>query len=495
MSVEASQIGSRAWNFAHVLRDDGLSYMAYVEQITYLLFLKMADEVTKPPYSREPIVPAPWDWATLKQRDGSDLESHYRQTLEELGKKGGMLGVIFRKARNEITDPAKLRRLIVDLIDPVDWMTLRADVKGTIYEELLQRSAAESTKGAGQYFTPRPVIQAIVDVMQPGPEDAVCDPASGTGGFLLAAHQYVMDHCGQQLDRAQKRHLREGFVEGMELVPTLARLCAMNLYLHGIGGDESPVHSGHDSLAQPWGRQYSMVLTNPPFGKKSTIAFVNEEGDVEKEKDVVVRPDFWASTSNKQLNFLQHVYTLVKVNGRAAVVVPDNVLFEGGAGEKVRRKLLHQCDVHTLLRLPTGIWYSPGVKANVLFLDKKPGREEPWTTKLWVYDLRTNQHFTLKQNPITRSVFDEFVECYKPGAMSKRNPTWSETHPEGRWRCFDYAELEKRDKLSLDLFWLKDDSLEASEDLPEPDVLAAEIADDLQAALEQFTSIANDLGE
>lgn len=494
--MDTSQIGNRAWSFAHVLRDDGLSYMQYIEQMTYLLFLKMADELTRPPYKQKPVVPAPYDWPNLLKRDGVDLEAHYRKTLEELAKQSGMLGTIFLKAKNEITDPAKLRRLIVDLINRDNWMGLGADVKGTIYEELLQRSAAESPKGAGQYFTPRPVIQAIVDAMQPTPDDSVCDPAAGTGGFLLAGYQYVLDHFGDKMDRAKLRRVKAGLVEGMELVPSTARLCAMNMYLHGIGGDDSAVHSGHDSLAQTWGKQYSMVLTNPPFGKKSSVSFVNEEGDVAKDKQSIVRDDFWATTSNKQLNFLQHIFTLLKVNGRAAVVVPDNVLFEGGAGEKIRRQLLTQCDVHTLLRLPTGIWYSPGVKANVLFFDKRPGREQAWTSKLWVYDLRTNMHFTLKQKPITRTDFDEFVKCYKPGAIQKRKPTWdAEKNPDGRWRCYDYEELLKRDKVSLDLFWLRDEGLEDGDNLPDPDVLATEIADDLQAALEQFQSIANGLGD
>lgn len=493
MTLDTSQIGNRAWSFAHVLRDDGLSYQAYIEQITFLLFLKMADELTKPPYNREPLVPAPYDWEHLKRLDGAELEAHYRTCLEELGKKPGLLGTIFLKAKNEITDPAKLRRLIVDLIDRDNWMALPADVKGTIYEELLCRSAAESTKGAGQYFTNRAVIKAIVDVMQPGPDDSICDPAAGTGGFLLAAHEFVVNRHDAEMNRSQKRYVREKQVTGMELVPNVARLCAMNLYLHGIGGEETPVHAGHDSLAQTWGRTFSMVLTNPPFGKKSSVTYVNDEGELAKEKQAVVRNDFWARTSNKQLNFLQHIYTLLAIPGRAAVVVPDNVLFEGGAGEKIRRKLLAQCDMHTLIRLPTGIWYSPGVKANVLFFDKKPGREKPWTTRLWVYDLRTNMHFTLKQQPIARSDFDEFVGCFKPGAIQKREPTWSEDNPEGRWRSFDYEELAKRDKLSLDLFWLKDESLADSESLPEPDVLAAEIADDLQAALEQFSSIASEL--
>ena len=496
MTTDASQIGNRAWSFAHVLRDDGLSYQAYIEQITFLLFLKMADEVTKPPFKRKAIVPAPYDWPNLLKRDGDELEAHYRRTLEELGKQPGMLGAIYLKAKNEITDPAKLRRLIVDLIEPANWMSMPADVKGTIYEELLARSAQESPKGAGQYFTTRPVIQAIVDVMQPGPDDSVIDPACGTGGFLLAAHEYVLAQHGAKMNRTQKKYVKEKLVEGMELVPNTARLCAMNLYLHGIGSDDCPVHSGHDSLAAPWGQTYSMVLTNPPFGKKSSVSYVNGEGEIAKEKQVIVRDDFWASTSNKQLNFVQHIVSLLEMNGTAAVVVPDNVLFEGGAGEKIRRKLMQQCDVHTLLRLPTGIWYSPGVKANVLFFDRKPGREKAWTDKLWVYDLRTNMHFTLKQKPIQRADFEEFIKCFKPGKIHTRKPTWdADSNPDGRWRCYEHDDLVKRDKASLDLFWLRDESLEDGENLPEPEVLAQEIAEDLQAALGQFTAIAADLGE
>ena len=233
-----------------------------------------------------------------------------------------------------------------------------------------------------------------------------------------------------------------------------------------------------------------MILANPPFGKSQSVLFVNEEGDTEKDDKVIVREDFWTSTSNKQLNFVQHMFSLLKINGRAAVVLPDNVLFEGGAGEKIRRNLLEKCNVHTLLRLPTGIWYSPGVKANVLFFDKKEGRPKPWTDKLWVYDLRTNKHFTQKQSPITRGDFDEFVACYQPGKMHKRKPTWSEENPDGRWRCYGYDEILKRDKLSLDLFWIKDQSLTDTDSLPAPDILAAEIADELEAAFDLFTKIA-----
>jgi type I restriction enzyme M protein len=236
-----------------------------------------------------------------------------------------------------------------------------------------------------------------------------------------------------------------------------------------------------------------VVLTNPPFGRKSSVLVINEEGEQEREALTVVRDDFWATTSNKQLNFLQHVHTLLKINGRAAVVVPDNVLFEGGAGETVRRRLLQQCDVHTLLRLPTGVFYAQGVKANVLFVDKRPGREQPWTDKLWIYDLRTNMHFTLKTNPLTRADLDEFVACYRPQNRHERTPTWSPENPDGRWRAFTYDELIQRDKLSLDIFWIKDESLEDSASLADPDVIAAEIVEDLRAALEEFEAIQAEL--
>jgi type I restriction enzyme M protein len=236
-----------------------------------------------------------------------------------------------------------------------------------------------------------------------------------------------------------------------------------------------------------------VVLTNPPFGKKSSVMVVNEEGEQERQALTVVREDFWASTTNKQLNFVQHVKTILEMHGRAAVVVPDNVLFEGGAGETVRRTLLHECDVHTLLRLPTGIFYAQGVKANVLFFDRKPASETPWTNQLWIYDLRTNQHFTLKTSPLKRADLDDFVECYRPENRHDRKPTWSEETPDGRWRSFPYEELIQRDKCSLDLFWLRDESLDATDNLPDPDVIAADIVEDLQAALEQFAAIQGDL--
>ena len=475
----------KLWNYCNILRDDGLSYGDYVEQLTFLLFLKMADEHSKPPFNKPSAVPRGFGWDALLKLDGDDLEAHYRKTLEELGKRPGMLGVIFRKAQNKIQDPAKLRRLIVDLIDKEQWSSLSADVKGDAYEGLLQKNAEDVKGGAGQYFTPRALIAAMVDVIAPQPGQVICDPACGTGGFLLAAHDYLAKH--HTLDRAQKKKLKSGTFFGIELVDSVTRLCAMNLLLHGIGGeseDDLPVVT-KDALAGKHG-EYEIVLANPPFGKKSSVTIVNEAGDTSKESLVINRDDFWASTSNKQLNFLQHIFTILKQHGRAAVVLPDNVLFEGGAGETIRRELLKQADVHTLLRLPTGIFYAQGVKANVLFFDRKPAQEKPWTQKLWIYDLRTNMHFTLKENTLKRSDLDDFVARFNRKNRSERRET-------ERFKPFTYEELTKRDKLNLDIFWLKDEALEESANLPAPEVIAADITADLEAALEQFATIAEDL--
>jgi type I restriction enzyme M protein len=483
--MSSNGIVQKLWNYCNVLRDDGLSYGDCVEQLTFLLFLKMADEQAQPPFNRPAIIPRELDWQSLLRLDGDDLETHYRHILAELGKKRGTLGVIFRKAQNKIQDPAKLRRLIADLIDKEQWMSLDVDVKGEAYEGLLEKNASDVKGGAGQYFTPRALISAIVDVMRPAPGQTIHDPASGTGGFLLATYQYVGEGKHYALDKDQKKHIKFDALSGTEIVDATARLAAMNLYLHGIGGDE-PLITVADSLNQKPSIAYDMVLTNPPFGKKSSITVINEEGEEEKESLIVVREDFWASTSNKQLNFLQHVKSCLKIHGRAAIVVPDNVLFEGGAGETIRRKLLQECDVHTLLRLPTGIFYAQGVKANVLFFDRKPASEKPWTTKLWIYDFRTNQHFTLKTNPLKRADLDDFVACYNPQNRHDRKET-------DRFHVFNYEDLIKRDKVGLDIFWLKDESLEDSANLPDPDVIAAEIAEDLQAALDQFAQIAAEL--
>ncbi len=496
MTSPTSAIVQKLWSYCNVLLDAGLTYLDYTEQLTYLLFLKMAHERTLDPWNQPSPVPAEYAWPTLASKDGDALEVHYRHTLEELGKKPGMLGLVFRKAQNKIQDPAILRRLVVDLIGREQWSALDADVKGDAYEGLLEKTAQEGARGAGQYFTPRPLIRAIVDVMRPQPGETICDPACGTGGFLLAAHDHIAAH-GGKLSRDQKRHLKLEAVRGVEITDSVARLCGMNLMLHGIGptdGEGDPPIRVDDSLRQDPGGRYNLVLTNPPFGKKSSIRVVNEEGEEERQALTVVRDDFWASTSNKQLNFVQHVKTLLKVNGRAAVVVPDNVLFEGGAGETVRRKLLHECEVHTLLRLPTGIFYAQGVKANVLFFDKRSGAEKPWTQRLWIYDLRTNQHFTLKANPLRRSDLDDFVGCYRAEDRRKRRPGWSEDEPNGRWRSYTYEELLGRDKASLDIFWLKDDELESSANLPDPDVIAAEIVEELRAALDTFEQLRAGLG-
>jgi len=485
-------IVSKLWNFCNVLRDDGMSYGDYVEQLTYLLFLKMADERTKAPYSQPSTVPLTWAWPTLVKKDGDELFDHYRHTLENLGNEKGLLGLIFNKSQNKFQDPAKLRRLIVDLIDKENWSVMSADVKGDAYEGLLEKNAQDTKSGAGQYFTPRPLIQAIVDVIAPKPGETVCDPACGTGGFLLAAHDAIVaGHPHMTKDELKK--LKEGTFKGWELVQSTARLCAMNLMLHGIGGLDTDLPlMVSDSLAADPGVRFDIILTNPPFGKKSSTTIVAEDGKINRETETIERDDFWATTSNKQLNFMQHVKTLLKQHGRAAVVVPDNVLFEGGAGETIRRKLLHECDVHTLLRLPTGLFYAQGVKANVLFFERKPASETPWTRKLWIYDLRTNVHFTLKTNPLKRCDLDEFVQLY---TAKPRTATWSAENPTGRWRCYDFTDVIARDKASLDIFWLKDNSLEDSDNLPAPGILAAEIVEDLQAALEQFRLIAEDFGE
>ena len=490
--MSPADIVQKLWNYCHVLRDDGMSYGDYVEQLTYLLFLKMADERTKPPHNQKGVVPKSYDWQSLLKKDGDELFDHYRHVLENLGKKKGMLGLIFTKSQNKFQDPVKLRRLIVDLIDNENWSIIKADVKGDAYEGLLEKNAQDTKSGAGQYFTPRPLIQAIVDVIAPSPGENICDPACGTGGFLLAAHEYLVNN-NKNMTKVEKKNLKEKTFKGCELVHNTARLCVMNMMLHGIGNDENLPITVADSLATSPNAHFNIVLTNPPFGKKSSTTIISENGKATKEKDIIKREDFWSTTSNKQLNFVQHVKTLLKQNGRAAVVVPDNVLFEGGSGEQIRKKLLHECNVHTLLRLPTGLFYAQGVKANVLFFDRKPASETPWTKQLWIYDLRTNKHFTLKTNSLKRNDLDEFVKCYHPENMNKRVPTWTEKHNDGRWRSYDYEDLINRDKTNLDIFWLKDQSLEESENLPEPDILAREIIEDLEAALEQFREIADDL--
>ena len=476
-----STLVNKVWSYAHVLRDEGIAYGDYVEQITYLLFLKMDEERTEQ-LGEKSIIPHGNRWGNLTKLDGDALEVHYRHTLQELSSAKGLLGTLFRKAQSKIQDPARLKRLVT-LIGGETWIGLGVDVKGEIYEGLLERNAQEVKSGAGQYFTPRPVIRAMVDCVQPKLGETVHDPASGTGGFLLAAYDYMK---GQTRDREALKRLRTKTFSGTDIVGEVVRLCAMNLYLHGVGGDQSPI-TQRDALATDNGQRFDIILANPPFGKKSSHKVVGDDGEVTREKEIYERDDFRVTTSNKQLNFLQHIMTIMTSEGRAAVVLPDNVLFEGGAGESIRRTLLDKFDFHTLLRLPTGIFYKQGVKANVLFFDKKAASEEPWTKDLWIYDFRTNQHFTLVQNRLTREDLDDFVKAYKPGSRARRK--------EGeRFRRFSYADLTARDKLNLDIFWLKDDSLDDTSNLPPPAEIAAEIVENLEAALEQFRSVAEELG-
>ena len=483
--MSASEIVNKVWNYANVLRDDGVGYGDYVEQITFLIFLKMADE--RETSGQQVAVPDDYSWAKLVPLDGEDLENQYRHTLEALGKKGGMLGTIFRKAQNKIQDPAKLERLI-QMIEKEAWSTLPMDVKGEIYEGLLERNAQDVKGGAGQYFTPRALIQCIVDVMQPDITKlhTVSDPATGTGGFLLAAYDYMAPHA---TSKKQQKHLREGALKGNDIVDSVTRLCAMNLYLHGIGTADGacPVIS-EDALAKAVSddNKVDMVLANPPFGKKSSVTIISEKtGKAEKEKLTIERDDFWATTSNKQLNFVQHIVNMLKIDGQAAIVLPDNVLFEGGAGETIRKNLLTLCNFHTILRLPTGIFYANGVKANVIFFDNKPASKKPWTKKLWVYDFRTNVHKTLKQNRLNRGDFDEFITCYSAEDINKR----TESESVDRWKAYNYDELIARDKTNLDIFWMKDDSLEDTENLPAPEILAAEIVEQLEFALNEFRAV------
>ena len=478
----SSQLVQKLWNFCNVLRDDGVSTLAYVEQLTYLLFLKMADERERA--GLPTVVPAELGWQSLLDRDGDALEAHYRRVLEALAREQGTLGTIFRKAQNQIQDPAMLRRLIVNLINEETWTSVDADLKGDAYEGLLQKGAEDTKSGAGQYFTPRPLVRAMIACLGPRPGETVADPACGTGGFLLAAHEWVVDHHIPTMDADQKRFLRDQTVHGWEIVDGTARLCAMNLLLHGIGtpNGDTLITVG-DALRADTGVRVDIVAANPPFGRKSSITMVNEAGEAEREDLVVVRDDFWASTSNKQLNFLQHIKTMLKIGGRAAVVLPDNVLFEAGAGETIRRRLLAECDLHTILRLPTGIFYAQGVKANVVFFDRKPAAADPWTKQTWVYDLRTNMHFTLKTKPLRAADLADFVEAYRPDDRAGRSES-------ERFRCFTYEDLVARDKANLDITWLRDESLDDAASLPSPAVLAAEIVEELEAALAQFAELA-----
>ncbi len=475
MNKNSSAIVSKVWNYAHVLRDFGIGYNEYVQQITYLLFLKLVHERADLVYY--PKVPKSRSWGAIISKGDVNLVEFYDETLVHLSKKPGFLKAIFGGAANKIRRTEHLRYLL-NLVDQDDWSDLPPDVKGELYEGILEKNAQDTKKGAGQYFTPRSIVEAIVQVTTPKEKDTVCDPACGTGGFLLAAHEFrkrTISGYAASYDAGKDRTLF-----GTELVLDTAKLCTMNLYLHGVGGSFVPVTVG-DALERPSSRKYDLILTNPPFGVKSSITVIGEDQKKDAGSIDYNRSEFWATTSNKQLNFLQHIVSELKVGGTAAVVLPDNVLFEGGAGETIRRELLKRCNVHTLLRLPTGIFYAQGVKANVLFFERKEASEKPWTKDLWIYDLRTNRHFTLKTNPLKEADLVDFVKCYK-GKNQRRDAS-------ATFKKFTYEEIVARDKANLDIFWLKDESLEDSENLPAPAVLAAEIVESLESALEEFRAV------
>ncbi|MFG2579593.1 class I SAM-dependent DNA methyltransferase [Streptomyces malaysiensis] len=508
MKLEARRLVDRLWNYCNVLRDDGVSSLEYLEQLSFLVFLKMAAEMEEadkdlPANKRRRVLPDTEKWRTrgwtdLLDRTGSSLEEEYTQLLTDLGKQdegqNTTLGLIFYRARNRLQNPANLRRLIVDMIDKEEWHSSSKDIKGDAYEALIARSAEDTKAGAGQYFTPRVLIESIVRCMRPTPDDTITDPACGTGGFLLAAHGYIVQEYGDDMSTEESARFDEGAIWGTELVPATARLAAMNLLLHKIGRPEGePLIHVEDALARPPARRASMVLANPPFGKKSSIVITNVDGSVSREDMSYHRKDFWETTTNKQFNFVQHIANLLTDNGRAAVILPDNVLFEGGRGASIRRELLKRYNLHTMLRLPAGIFYAPGVKANVLFFDAAPPRrtedEPPHTQRLWVYDLRTGNRFTLKQNPLLPGHLEDFEKRAFGVGTEDPDSAIDRRVPEGRLQVFDGAELVATKDVNLDIGLIEAEAAE-SKSLTE---LTLALSADLRGALLELEHLAADL--
>ncbi len=470
--MKTQDIVQKLWNLCHVLRDDGITYLQYVTELTYLLFLKMAKET-----GAEKQVPAGYRWDDLASKDGVELLQFYKTLLVELGGKGaGRVQAIYANANTSFRQPRNLRT-VVEAIDALDWYSAKAEGLGDLYEGLLEKNAEETKSGAGQYFTPRPLIECMVALVKPQAGELVQDPAVGTGGFLINAHRYVYEHTNEHFDLSTKQQnfqRREAFY-GMELVADVQRLALMNAMLHDI---ESDILLG-DALGPSGAKlpKADVILTNPPFGTK--------KGGGGPTRDDITYP-----TSNKQLVFLQHIYRGLKPGGRAAVVLPDNVLFEDGVGQKVRADLMEKCDLHTILRLPTGIFYAQGVKTNVLFFTR--GAKDKASTKgVWFYDMRTNMPSFGKRTPFTRAHFAEFEKAFgeDPHGKSKRK----DQGEAGRFRKFTREEIAKRGE-NLDIAWLKDDSVTDHADLPEPDVIAAEIVAQLQTALEEMQALQEELG-
>ena len=423
----------KVWTLATTLAGQGIGFTDYITQLTYLLFLKMDDENVKL-FRDDSAIPEGCRWSDLIDLDGLDLIEQYEKTLKELSEQSNLIGTIYTKAQNKIDKPVYLKKVIT-MINEEQWLVMDGDVKGAIYESILEKNGQDKKSGAGQYFTPRSLISTMVDVTRPQIGETVCDPACGTGGFLLAAYDYMKV---QSSDKEKSEFLREQALHGYDNTALVVTLASMNLYLHGIGTSRSPILC-QDSLEKSPSVLVDVILANPPFGTRPS-------GSVEINRD-----DFYVETKNNQLNFLQHMMVMLKNGGRAAVVLPDNVLFEGGAGEVIRKKLLTEFNLHTILRLPTGIFYAQGVKANVLFFSKGTA-----TKDIWFYDYRTGIKHTLATNPMQRHHLDDFVECYKSDNLSSRKETYNaETNPNGRWRKYSCDEILKRDKTSLDITWIK----------------------------------------
>lgn len=462
----------RLWQYCNILRDDGLSYPDYVEQLTYLLFLKMADE------KAGGAVPDELSWGALSGLDAAEMHAQYSRILPALGERGGMLGLIFKNAKNKIRDPAKLRLLIVELIGQIEWAGLSDDLKGDAYEGLLEKNARDTKSGAGQYFTPRPLIEAIVECVDPKLGEVVCDPACGTAGFLLAAHDYLQS-MNPDMTASQRKELATKGIRGVELVEEVARLATMNLLLHGVGGDandELPIVCGDSLKASP--RQHvDVVLTNPPFGIKGSVTYAHGKTLRVDDSLTVVRPDFWVQSANKQLNFMQHIVALLKPGGRAAVVVPDNVLFETGAAAAVRRRLLESCRLHTVLRLPPGLFYAAGVKSNVVFFEKPKEAAQAPAEAVWVYDLRSDKRFSLRTKPLQTEDLHEFVTLFK--AKQRRD--------DERHKSFSTQILLADPNCRLDLNWSSSSTVSRVSGLARLEELSNLVADDLRKALELIT--------
>lgn len=423
----------KVWTLATTLAGQGIGFTDYITQLTYLLFLKMDDENVKL-LDEESAIPEGYRWENLIELDGLDLIGQYENTLKILSEQDNLIGTIYTKAQNKIDKPVYLKKVIT-MINEEQWLIMDGDVKGAIYESILEKNGQDKKSGAGQYFTPRSLISAMVDVTRPQIGETVCDPACGTGGFLLAAYDYMKK---QSQDKGKRDFLRNKALHGSDNTPLVVTLASMNLYLHGVGTDRSPIIC-QDSLEKEPDILVNVILANPPFGTRPS-------GSVD-----INRSDFYVETKNNQLNFLQHIMLSLKTGGRAAVVLPDNVLFEGGAGEVIRKKLLSEFNLHTILRLPTGIFYAQGVKANVLFFTKGSS-----TKDIWFYDYRTDVKHTLATNPMQRHHLDDFVSCYHAEDINARVETYNaETNLNGRWRKYTCDEVITRDKTSLDVSWIK----------------------------------------